>query len=145
MIRWIIFTLLFVLNVAFTLQLKDPKNLIEVKERYTDLIEYIKNNPVPKKFKVLEKRILVDGYHGYGKEIGYNVNKGAEIGLCLDGTPNQMFHVLIHELAHSTVDEYNHSEEFWNNFRELKDLCVNIGLYTEIPEHTEFCGKYIRD
>ena len=133
MIKWIIFTLLFVLNVAFTLQLKDPKNLIEVKERYTNLIEYIKNNPVPKKFKVLEKRILVDGYHGYGKEIGYNVNKGAEIGLCLDGTPNQMFHVLIHELAHSTVDEYNHSEEFWNNFRELKDLWVNIGLYTEIP------------
>lgn len=145
MIKWIILIFLFVINVAFTLQLKEPKNLTEVKERYTTLIDYIKNNSVPEKFKVLKRRVLVDGYHGYGREIGYNVNKGAEIGLCLDGTPNQMFHVLIHELAHSTVDEYNHSEEFWNNFRELKDLCVQIGVYTEIPEHTEFCGRYIRD
>ena len=117
--KWIILIILFLINLVFTLQLKEPENLKEVKERYTDLINYIKHNPVPEKFKVLEKRILVDVYHGYDREIGYNVNKGAEIGLCLDGTPNQMFHVLIHELSDSAVDEYNYSEAFWNNFREL--------------------------
>lgn len=143
--KWLLCVLLFLISVNLTMQLKEPENLTKVKKKYSQLIEYIKTNQVPEKFKVLENRILVDGFHGSGKEVGYNVNKGAEIGLCLDGTPNQMFHVLIHELAHSTVEEYSHSENFWNNFTELKNLCANIGIYKEIPEETKFCGKYIRD
>ena len=143
--KWLLCVLLFLISVNLTMKLKEPENLTKVKKKYSQLIEYIKTNPIPDKFKVLERRILVDGFHGSGKEVGYNVNKGAEIGLCLDGTPNQMFHVLIHELAHSTVEEYSHSENFWNNFTELKNLCANIGIYKEIPEETKFCGKYIRD
>lgn len=143
--KWLLYVLLFIISVNLTMTLKEPDNLTKVKKKYSQLIQHIKTNTVPKKFKVLERRILVDGFHGSDNEVGYNVNKGAEIGLCLDGTPNQMFHVLIHELAHSTVEEYTHSENFWNNFTELKNMCVNIGIYKEIPEETKFCGKYIRD
>jgi hypothetical protein len=77
--------------------------------------------------------------------VGYNTNKGQEIAICLDGTPNEIFHVLIHELAHCTVDEYSHSEEFWANYVELRDICIQLGIYQKIPERTKFCGEHIQD
>jgi len=77
--------------------------------------------------------------------VGYNTNKGAEIVVCLGGTPNEIFHVLIHELAHCTVEEYSHSEQYWENYIELRDICVNLGIYEKIPERTKFCGQHIQD
>ena len=63
-----------------------------------------------------------------GGGVGWNVYKGYEIGLCIDGTPNQIFHVLLHELAHCTVPEYEHSPQFWQNFRELRDIAVELKI-----------------
>ena len=77
--------------------------------------------------------------------VGYNTNKGGDIAVCLDGEPNEIFHVLIHELAHCTVDEYEHSQEFWNNYIELRDICINLGIYEKIPNKTPFCGEHIQD
>ena len=77
--------------------------------------------------------------------VGYNTNKGAEIVVCLGGTSNEIFHVLIHELAHCTVEEYSHSEQYWENYIELRDICVNLGIYEKIPERTKFCGQHIQD
>jgi len=94
---------------------------------------------------MLKKRSIITGFYTKNKELGYNVNKGNEIGLCLGGTCNQMMHVLIHELAHCTVKEYDHTPEFWNNYSKLKQYCFELGIYQEIPEVTKFCGKYIRD
>lgn len=136
---WILL-LLIALNLWSLLTLKEPENLKKVKELYTTFLDN-----VPEKYPQLRTRTIVTGFQNKNRELGYNVNKGYEIGLCLDGTPNQMFHVLIHELAHSTVDEYSHSEQFWKNFQEIKDHCVKLGIYQEIPERTKFCGKYIRD
>lgn len=136
---WILL-LLIALNMWSLLTLKEPENLKKVKELYTTFLDN-----VPEKYPQLRTRTIVTGFQNKNRELGYNVNKGYEIGLCLDGTPNQMFHVLMHELAHSTVDEYSHSEQFWKNFQEIKDHCVKLGIYQEIPERTKFCGKYIRD
>jgi predicted metal-dependent hydrolase len=136
---WILL-LLVALNLWSLLTLKEPENLKKVKELYTTFLDN-----VPEKYPQLRTRTIVTGFQNKNRELGYNVNKGYEIGLCLDGTPNQMFHVLMHELAHSTVDEYSHSEQFWKNFQEIKDHCVKLGIYQEIPERTKFCGKYIRD
>ena len=105
----IILVILAILAVA---TLREPKQFTEVKEKY-DI--FLKN--CPSEFPQLKKRILLSGYTKPKSELGYNVNKGGEIGLCLDGDSNQIFHVLLHELAHSTVGEYSHSEEFWNNFK----------------------------
>jgi len=77
--------------------------------------------------------------------VGYNTNKGAEIVVCLDGTVNDVFHVLIHELAHCTVKEYTHSDQFWKNYIELRDMCADLGIYQQIPERKEFCGQHIQD
>lgn len=136
---WVLL-LLIALNLWSLLTLKEPENLKKVKELYTTFLDN-----VPEKYPELRTRTIVTGFQNKNRELGYNVNKGYEIGLCLDGTPNQMFHVLMHELAHSTVDEYSHSDQFWKNFQDIKDHCVKLGIYQEIPERTKFCGKYIRD
>jgi hypothetical protein len=124
---------------------REPENFTRVKERYAILREYIQNNPVPEKFKILQNQILLIGYIKKKHELGYNTNKGYEIGLCLDGTVNQIFHVLLHELAHSTVAEYEHSTQFWKNFKELRELATSIGIYEPVSSSEKFCGKYISD
>ena len=137
--------LLIVLDVYLIYITRDPENLREVKHRYDILRNYIKthHDSVPEKFWVLEDPILLVGKES--GDLGYNSNKGYEIGLCLDGEPNDVFHVLLHELAHSTVHEYSHSEQFWKNFAELRDLASSIGIYQKIPVKKEFCGQHIQD
>lgn len=134
---WIIVTI-FALVTVYTSR-EDPV-LVDIKKRY----EKLANNPPPGMEELKNKTVITGFRERYG-EIGYNVNKGAEIGLCLDGTPNEVFHVLIHELAHTVTRSYAHNEEFWNNFKTLKAHCVDIGIYEPIPDKTEFCGKFIRD
>lgn len=142
-ILFMIFMLVIVFFIVATT--RDPPVFVEVKERYRKFREYIAKNNVPPKFKVLTKQIVLIGYIKKKNELGYNTNKGYEIGLCLDGSANQIFHVLLHELAHSTVTEYSHNDTFWKNFKELRELAKSIGLYTPIPSSEAFCGKYIRD
>lgn len=142
---WIIVILVLV-NLILLWTTQEPANLLILKERYQTLVDYINNqtDAVPKKFHVLGERAVIIGRKNSG-DLGYNINKGLEIGICLDGTVNDMMHILLHELSHSTVSEYSHSDEFWKNFGELKDLCVRLGIYQKIPERREFCGKYIQD
>lgn len=124
---------------------KEPKKLTEVKERYQILRQHLRQHPDPE-FKKLEEPVVISGYYFTVSGIlGYNTNKGAEIGLCIDGTTNEIFHVLIHELAHCTVPEYSHSALFWERCKKLKDICANIGIYEPIPNKTRFCGGHIQD
>jgi hypothetical protein len=143
--RWILLILLIVLDLYLIYGTRDSPNMIEVKRRYKILRQHIKKNRnmIPEKFWLLSKPILLVGKES--GELGYNSNKGFEIGLCLNGSPNDIFHVLLHELSHSTVDEYSHSEQFWKNFSELRDICSKINIYDKIPERKEFCGQFIQD
>jgi hypothetical protein len=95
---------------------------------------------------MLQSEVPITAHYNIARgAIGYNTNKGNEIGLCIDGDSNEIFHVLLHELAHSTVDEYSHSKEYWKNFKELRKMCVELGIYEEIPKKTKFCNKYVQD
>lgn len=141
----ILILILVMINFIIFSKVKENTNLTIVKEKYYTLIDEIKKGNLPKKFNVLKNPFHITGYNRLSGYIGYNTNKGADIGLCLDGNPNDIFHVLLHELAHSTVDEYNHSEEFWNNFSELKDYCEKIGIYERITNKKKFCNKHIQD
>ena len=144
----LILSILFLSLVVFLLcmTMKEPPCLTEVKRRYKVLREYCRDDEnVPKKFKILKKQILLTGYTKTSGPLGWNSNKGDEIGICIDGTPNQAFHILLHELAHSTVEEYSHSKKFWANFAELRDMCEGIGIYTPIDHQAKFCGKFIKD
>lgn len=142
----ILLILLITLAIVSTiLTTREPENFTKVKQNYATLREYIRTNKVPEKFKVLQNQVILIGYLKKKHELGYNTNKGYEVGLCLDGTPNQIFHVLLHELAHSTVSEYEHSTQFWQNFKELRELATRIGIYEPVNSSEKFCGKYISD
>jgi hypothetical protein len=145
MITLVLFIILVVIACTLIVTTQDPPVFTEVKEKYRVFREYIANNPVPKKFKVLTRQIVLIGYIKKKNEIGYNTNKGYEIGLCLNGNANQVFHVLLHELSHSTVKEYEHNDTFWKNFKELREIAERIGIYTPITELEPFCGRHIRD
>lgn len=136
--------LLIIINIVIFINVKEPEKLTEVRKKYRTLREHLKdtNN---EEFKMLYKEIPITAYRRMNGVIGYNVNKGGSIGLCIDGEPNEIFHVLLHELAHCTVNEYSHSKEFWDKFDKLRTMCVSIGVYQEIPQRTEFCGKHIQD
>ena len=136
--------LLFIINSIIFINVKEPSNLTEVREKYRTLRDHLRetNN---EEFKILCKEIPITAHRRLNGSIGYNVSKGSDIGICIDGEPNEIFHVLLHELAHCTVDEYSHSKEFWNNFDKLRTICVSLGIYQEIPQRREFCGKHIQD
>ena len=136
--------LLIIINVIIFMNIHEPAKLTEVREKYRTFREHLKstNN---EEFKMLCKEIPITAHRRMNGSIGYNVSKGSDIGLCIDGEPNEIFHVLIHELAHCTVDEYSHSKDFWKKFDELRTICVSLGIYREIPQRTEFCGKHVQD
>jgi hypothetical protein len=136
--------LLLIINSIIFINVKEPSNLTEVREKYRTLRDHLRetNN---EEFKILCKEIPITAHRRLNGSIGYNVSKGSDIGICIDGEPNEIFHVLLHELAHCTVDEYSHSKEFWNNFDKLRTICVSLGIYQEIPQRREFCGKHIQD
>jgi hypothetical protein len=140
----ITFIILILINLWILNRTREPQDFVEVKEKYRTLRNHLEDTQ-NEKFRVLVKCIPITGVQRMNGVVGYNTNKGQEIALCLDGTPNEIFHVLIHELAHCTVDEYSHSNEFWKNYLELRDICVNLGIYEKIPERTKFCGQHIQD
>lgn len=123
---------------------REPGELIEVKERYRILREHIEGTG-DEKFKMLVDVVPITGMKKMKNSVGSNTNKGSEIVVCLDGEVNEIFHVLLHELAHCTVKEYSHSEAFWKNYTELRNMAIEIGIYEEIPQRTKFCGQHIQD
>lgn len=137
MILWVLVILLALVCLWNT---REPPVLTEVKKRYA----HLRRQPPPGMEKLSEPVVLTGFRERYG-EIGYNVNKGTEIGLCVDGEVNEVFHVLIHELAHTMTRSYAHDKKFWENYEKIKRHCIDIGIYEDMDGRQKFCGKYIRD
>ena len=135
---------LIVLAIVLFVTTRQPENLRIVNEKYKTLREHLEETG-NEKFQMLTRNIPLTGKRWMSESVGTNTNKGGEIALCLDGEPNVIFHVLIHELAHCTVEEYSHSPAFWKNYEELTDMCVNLGIYERVMEKTEFCGQHVQD
>ena len=140
----IAFIILLLINAYILAITQEPRELVEIKEKYEILRKHITDTD-HKKFHMLRRCIPITGVTAMNGTVGYNTNKGAEIVVCLGGSPNEIFHVLIHELAHCTVEEYSHSDQYWENYIELRDMCVDLGIYEKIPEKTKFCGQHIQD
>ncbi len=136
-----IILMLIVLVYILLTNTEDPL-FTEIKRRYDFLLKNL-----PEEFDVLKKNraILTVKPNGSKGEIAFNVNKGYEIYICLDGRKiNAAMYVLLHELAHITVEEYTHSENFWSNFKKLRECAAAIGVYTPEAE-MEYCGQIIKD
>ena len=100
--------LLLIINVYIIINTKEPEKISEIKKRYKILREHLKKENI-EKFQVITKELPISYFKKIDGHIGYNTDKGSEIGLCIDGEINEIFHVLLHELTHSTVEEYSHS------------------------------------
>jgi hypothetical protein len=138
---WLILLLACICAWVLLTQVKVPPVLVEVRRRYDILMKNI-----PDKFAILRRPVIIVGYHrNDGMDLGLNVNKGYEIHLCLGNEdPNVVFHVLLHELAHSTVPELDHTPAFWKNMDELVNLAVSLGIYTRLTK-SAFCGGTVTD
>lgn len=129
---------------------KEPPMLVEIKRRYRVLLDHLRTTPnIDSRFEVLRRHepVLtgIDSSRMNRGTIGYNVNKGYEIFICIDnaGSVDAAMHVLIHELAHMTVPEYDHTDAYWQSFKDLRDLCVSLGLLTVSNTPTMYCGGQI--
>ena len=64
-------------------------------------------------------------------------DKGSTIGVCVYKNnkfqnENEMLFVLLHELAHCMSLSYNHTSEFWDNFRFLLKEATRLKIYDNI-------------
>lgn len=81
------------------------------------------------------------------RAFGYNVNKGKHIAVCLHDARNrpnaynEVFFVLLHELAHVGTDNYAHDARFWGTFRRLIRVASDAGLYQN-TDYARFPKKF---
>ena len=130
----VLYILLSIVALTIICTTQEPKEFTELRDRYDKFVKLL-----PREFYTLKKKSILTCLTRQG-EPGYNVNKGYEISVCYDKDVNAMFHVLLHELAHCTVKEYKHSQEFWGNLTKLRDVAVKNGIYTPITTPKKFCG-----
>ena len=124
---------------------KEPEMLTELKRRYWAMLDILRETNDPMWTPVLKPSIITGLKGKKDGVIGSNVNKGYEIYICLDGDDvNSAMYVLIHEVAHMSVPEYDHTDKFWENFKKLKQICISKGLY-EARGERKYCGEVIRD
>ena len=79
----ILIILLFIISTLILRDTREPTKLVEVKARYAKLREHlIKTDTFPN----LHVMIPITAHTvASGGSVGYNMNKGDEIGLCIDG------------------------------------------------------------
>ena len=140
-VKW---SMMIALALFVFLTTKREPSMVELKRRYKIMRDHI---PQDSKYSILKEPIPLTGFRKapWSSEIGYNVNKGGEIGICMDQDVNSMMAVLIHELAHVTVEEYDHSKEFFDNMQEIRQLAIESGVYQPSMTKTQYCGGHISD
>jgi hypothetical protein len=142
-----IFLMLFVVLVYIVSVNKQPDMLSELKIKYWMLLEILKSTGDPL-WEPVCKPSIISGMLDWSREkgpIGSNVNKGYEIYICLSGSDvNSAMYVLLHELAHMSVPEYDHTANFWAHFEKLKKIAIDHGVY--VPTGTrQYCGDEVKD
>lgn len=138
--NWPLILILLILAVAAIFTTRRDDRLERLREKYTAFKKIL-----PEKYAAIKnKNTIITGTTRKGSP-GENVNKGDEIIVCMDGNDdNALFHILIHEIAHSSVNEYDHSSDYWENYKELTELAAQAGLYVPGVDK-EYCGKRVRD
>jgi hypothetical protein len=137
--------------MALASTVRESPMLTEIKKRYRILLKHLRDTPhIDPRFDVFRynEPIIsgIDSSRMNKGTIGYNVNKGYEIFICLDekGSVDAAMHVLIHELAHMTVPEYDHTDAYWASFKDLRSLCSTLGLINTVSNTpTLYCGGEI--
>lgn len=141
---WLIFLVSLYLILVFMIN-EEPPMLTELKKRYARTLQLLRDTGDPMWIPVLKPSIITGIYGKKDGVIGSNVNKGYEIYICLDGDDvNSAMYVLLHELAHMSVPEYDHTTSYWDKFAKLKKIAVDNGIYTKKGVR-QYCGDTVKD
>ena len=135
----ILYVVLFVVCLYLVINTREPREFQKLRKMYHKYVKIL-----PEEFYTLRHKSVLVCLLGTS-ELGYNINKGHEIAICYDKDVNSMFHVLLHELAHCTVKEYDHSDRFWQNTEKLTNIAISNGFYKPIRNFKQFCGSKIKD
>ncbi len=153
-------------NEAAEILYKIDNNLLTLINKMTKKYHINDSNISPIKYKIIKNIIylLQKNYKSHslkenfpsvaGKDVSFNVNKGDHISLCLRNFKqpnnfhefNDIMFVAIHELAHSTASSFQHTDEFWYNFRILLENAIEFGLYEFRDYHknpVNYCSMQI--
>lgn len=143
---WVAVVLKFFVSLLVVIHFnREPEMLSQIKARYWAILDMLRDTGEQRWTPILKPAIITGIKGKKDGVIGSNVNKGYEIYICLDGDDvNSAVYVLIHELAHMSVPEYDHSSKYWDNFKDLKKLCIDKGLYTAAGDR-KYCGDLIKD
>lgn len=130
----------------------------DIQKRYNKLIytlatQHDKDRSVQMLLNKADSNRIVLVKNPIEQGFGYNVNKGEEIGLCMvnykTGSINKaddIFFVLLHELAHVMTTSYSHDDEFYKNLNFLKQVATENGIFvmTDYENNpSQFCNGYI--
>ena len=142
-----IFLMLFVVLVYIVSVNKEPDMLSELKIKYWLLLDVLRQTGDPL-WDPVRRPAIITGMLNWDKSkgpIGSNVNKGYEIYICLaGGDVNSAMYVLLHELAHMSVPEYDHTSNFWGHFEKIKKIAIDSKLYTPTGTRS-YCGDEVKD
>ena len=78
--------------------------------------------------RLLNKQIQLQE-RSTNNDIGYTINKGENIGLCIENDINTLMFICIHELAHVCTKSVGHTKQFWKNFRYILEKAIKINVY----------------
>ena len=107
--------------------IKKADILAKVKLKINVLIKSLSSTD--ERRKLLENKSIKLQERDNNNNIGYTINKGDNIGLCIDDDENTLFFIVLHELAHVITKSYGHDEMFWKNFEFLIKQAVKIKIY----------------
>ena len=81
---------------------------------------------------------------------GFSYDKGKVIGVCLgdmssgdngEEYENELFYVMLHEMAHIGTGKWGHTKEFWHLFELLQHYAIDAELYTDVHFTSTVCGE----
>lgn len=86
-------------------------------------------------------------------DTSYSLNKGSLLAFCVRDRQTGQLHdypvlafVALHELAHLSIDEYNHPPKFWRAFRFVLEQAAEGGIYRSpnFAQHpVQYCGMTV--
>ena len=111
-------------NVA--LNVKKATILSKIENRANLLIQSLPNDK--RKTLLLSKSIQFQE-RSSSHDVGYTINKGDKIGLCIENDINTLMFICIHELAHVCTKEIGHTKLFWENFKYILEAAIKSDIY----------------
>ena len=117
----------------------EASKILILLEKFTKKLSYYIIKEYPNNLyinKKLKKNIIIKEIpSNYNNYISYIQNKNI-IYICLrkdkytfENNINELYFILMHELAHLITKKYGHHEEYWNNYRLLLNTAIKNNLY----------------